>query len=149
MNVAAANALFDAAVAKLSPRLLAARGWVIHSATFPLLDISFTDPVRRALRLHVTCDDWNDMPPSVALLAPDGTPLTALPTLRPVPGGSIFNGSPHPRTQRPFVCSAGFREFHDHPSHRGDLWANYKMRDSFTLGSLLDKVWSAWAGVWP
>lgn len=134
-------------MAQLQPRVLTARGWVLHSTTFPLLDVAFCAPGRRELRLQLTCDDWHDSPPSAALLAPDGSALTALPTLRP--GNRIFNGSPHPRTRLPFVCMVGIREYHDHPSHRSDLWTHYKARDSYTLGNIVEKLWHGWARVWP
>ena len=147
MNSLGAKALFDAAVALLDPRVVAARGWVIHAKAFPTLDLSFRDPLRQELRLRADCDDWNDSPPSVGLLAPDGSYLTALPTLRP--GNSIFNGSAHPKTGRPFVCMIGIREYHEHPSHLNELWANYRARDSYTLGNIIEQLWNGWWRVWP
>jgi hypothetical protein len=147
VNSLGAKALFDAAVALLDPRVLAARGWIIHSKTFPVLDLSFRDPARQELRLRLECDDWSDSPPSVSLLSPDGSFLAALPTLRP--DNSIFNGSPHPRTGRPFVCMTGVREYHDYPSHQADLWANYRAGDNYTLGNIVEKLWNGWWRVWP
>ena len=147
MNSLGAKALFDAAIAQLDVRVLAARGWVIHSKTFPVLDISFRDPARQELRLRVECDDWNDSPPSVALLAPDGTLLTALPAQRP--GNTIFNPSAHDRTKRPFICMIGAREYHEHSSHTNDMWASYKAQDRYTLGNIIEQLWNGWLRFWP
>jgi len=147
VNSLGAKALFDVALALLDPRAVAARGWVIHAKSFPTLDMSFRDPARQELRLRLDCDNWNDSPPSVSLLAPDGSYLTALPTLRP--GSPIFNGSAHPRTGRPFVCMIGIREYHEHPSHLNELWANYKTRDNYTLGNIIEQLWNGWWRVWP
>jgi hypothetical protein len=147
VNSLGAKALFDAAIAQLDERVLAARGWVIHSKTFPVLDISFRDPARQELRLRLECDNWNDSPPSVALLAPDGTYLAAVPTLRP--GNNIFNPSAHDRTKRPFVCMIGVREYHEHGSHLNDLWSNYKSQDNYTLGNIIEQLWNGWLRVWP
>jgi Predicted metal binding domain len=149
VNALAAKALFEDAVAGLSIRVLQARGWVIHSRTWPTLDISFRSPQRQELRLRLACDDWNDSPPSVDLLTPDGQFLTTIPNQRPGPTSSIFNGSAHPRTMRPFVCMIGVREYHDHPSHLTDHWANYKPLDAYTLGSIVTQLWHGWERFWP
>lgn len=147
MNPHAAKALFDAALAQLGSRVLTSRGWVIHSQTFPVLDLSFRDLARQELRLRLGCDDWNDSPPAVTLLCPDGSLLTRLPQQRP--GQSIFNGSAHPNTGRPFVCMAGVLEYHQHTSHLNDLWTNYKTRDSYTLANIVDQLWRGWQRYWP
>lgn len=147
MNSLGAKALFDASIGLLDVRVLAARGWVVHSKLFPELDISFRDPSRQELRLKFRCDDWNDSPPSVALLTPDAAYLSAVPTMRS--GNNIFNGGPHDHTRRPFICMIGVREYHTHPSHVGDLWSNYKALDSYTLGNIIEQIWNGWLRVWP
>jgi len=147
MNPLGAKALFDAAVANLDDRVLASRGWVIHGRTFPYLDVAFRNPERSELRVRLGCDDWNDTPPSVALLGPDGSILTALPAMRP--GSTIFNVGPHGRTGRPFVCMVGAREYHEHEGHLGDLWSNYKARDGYTLGNIVERLWRGWWMFWP
>jgi Predicted metal binding domain len=147
VNGLGAKALFDASVAMLDPRVITSRGWVIHDRTFPTLDLSFRDSARQELRLRVACDDWNDSPPSVGLLAPDGNLLTAVPPQRP--GSTIFNGSAHPSTGRPFVCMIGVREYHQHSSHTSDVWSNYKTRDSYTLGNVVEQLWRGWWRFWP
>ena len=146
MNSLGARALFDEAVGLLDERLLEARGWVVHSRDFPLLDISFRDPERKELRLKITCDDWNDTPPSVTLCALDGTELAALPSQRP--GSTIF-ASPHQHRGGPFICMIGSREYHTHGSHVGDHWNNYRAHSDYRLGALLDQFWRGWRSFWP
>jgi putative metal binding uncharacterized protein len=147
VNATAAKALFDDAVSKFDERLLASREWVVHSRQFPVLDLSFRSSARQELRLRLTCDDWNDTPPSVALQVPDGGALATLPTLRQ--GSSFFNAGPHPSAGRPFVCTPGVREYHVHPSHVTDHWSNYKTLESFTLGGIVTQIWRGWEKLWP
>jgi len=147
VNSQAAKALFDASLAPLDSRVLVGRGWVIHERTFPLLEMSFRDPGRQELRLRLGCDDWNDTPPSVTLLAPGGSVLTRLPEQRS--GPTIFNSGPHPRTGRPFVCMVGVHEYHEHSSHVGDFWSNYKALDNYTLGNIVEQLWHGWRRFWP
>jgi hypothetical protein len=146
MNAIAAKALFDDGVSRIDERVSTAHGWIIHERTFPTLDISFRATDRQELRLRLNFEDWNDTPPSVTLLSSDGTPLTTLPGQR---GGSIFNASAHPTMGRPFVCMAGIREYHTHPSHVGELWPNHKGQDSFSLGGIVTKLWHGWRRTWP
>ena len=147
MNAIGAKAIFDAAMEHFSPRILASRGWVVHSCEFPTLDLSFREPVRQELRLRLTFDDWNDSPPSVDLLMPDGSFWTNLPPMNA--GANIFNTSGHPRTGRPFVCMAGTREYHEHPSHLNDLWSSYKASDGYKLGNIVERLWNGWRRFWP
>lgn len=140
MHPAAAKALFDAEMATLSDALAQRRHWLFHARAFPLLDCSFTAAARTTLRLRMTCDDWNDTPPSIALCAADGALLT---NLLPNPTG-VFNQGPHPQSGRPFVCMRGAREYHTHPSHVGDAWASLKDSSSYTLGGILTQLWNAW-----
>ena len=140
MHPAAAQALFESQVAHLTPALALRRGWVFHVVAWPVIDCSFTAPKRTTLRVGLHCDDWNDQPPSIELLNADGSHLTrnlAIPT-------NVFNMSAHPATARPFVCMAGSREYHTHPSHITDHWAGYKDRASHDLGGILTQLWHAW-----
>src|SRR5437773_775630 len=98
MHPSASRALFDADVKMLSPELARRRGWLLHSLAHPVVDCSFIAPERTTLRVRLTCDDWNDLPPSITLHAADGSPLTTLPAN---PTG-VFNPGAHPVTQRPF-----------------------------------------------
>lgn len=140
MHPTAVQALFEAEMATLSDQLAERRRWLFHARAFPVLDSSFTALGRTTLRLRLTCDDWNDTPPSILLCAADGTPLT---TLLPNPTG-VFNQGPHPQTGRPFVCMRGAREYHTHPSHVGDSWTNLKDSSNYTLGGILTQLWHAW-----
>src|SRR6185312_6095163 len=120
-------------VAKLTPALAQRRGWVFHNLAWHVIDCSFTAPRRTTLRLQLHCDDWNDQPPSIGLLNADCSNLTrslANPT-------NVFNMNAHPATGRSFVCMAGSREYHTHPSHVTDHWAGYKDRASHDLGGIL------------
>lgn len=140
MHPAAAQALFESQVATLTPALAQRRGWMLHEVAWPVIDCSFTAPRRTILRVRLRCDDWNDQPPSIDLLNTDGTYLTrnmANPT-------NVFNQSAHHTTGRPFVCMAGSREYHTHPSHLTELWGGYKDRASHDLGGLVTQLWHAW-----
>lgn len=140
MHLAAAQALFESQVANLTPALTQRRGWVLHEVAWPVIDCSFTAPKRTTLRVRLHCDDWNDQPPSIDLLNADGSYLTrnlANPT-------RVFNMSTHHTTGRPFVCMAGSREYHTHPSHVTDHWAGFKDRASHDLGGILTQLWHAW-----
>jgi hypothetical protein len=140
MHPAASKARFEEEVANFSSSLAARRGWTFHSLDYPLIDCSFAMNARTPIRLRLTCDDWNDRPPSITLHVIDGTLITAAPTN---PSG-IFHPSPHPVTSRYFVCMRGTREYHTHPSHVGDSWDALKNGSSFTLGGILTQVWSGW-----
>src|SRR5689334_22906599 len=118
MHPAASKALFDAEAKHLSPALCERRGWVMHTLEYPLINVSYTAPNRTPLRLSFTCDNWNDLPPSIRLESPDGTPLTQI---APNPTG-VFHAGPHNVTNLPFVCMRGSREYHTHPSHVADSW---------------------------
>jgi hypothetical protein len=146
VNSRGAKALFEEALAPFDERLLAARGWTIHERTFPILDISFRAQERKELRLRLACDDWNDEPPAVALLAPDGKPLAVLPPPRP---NSIFNAGPHSQKGGPFICVIGTREYHTHGNHVSDHWSNYRAHQDYTLGGLIDQFWRGWRSFWP
>jgi hypothetical protein len=140
MHPAAAKALFEEEAQHLSAALAARRGWTLHAVAYPLIDCSFSTPGRTTLRLQLACDDWNDLPPSITLLAADGSPLTALPHN---PTG-VFNGGPHPVANRPFVCMRGAREYHTHPSHVADPWESLKNLSNYSLGGILTQLWHAW-----
>lgn len=140
MHPAAAKALFDADVATLSPALAKRRAWTIHSLEFPLVDCSFTATNRTPLRLKLTCDDWNELPPEISLHNADGT-LLITPLQNPT---SIFHPSPHPVTNRLFICMKGTREYHTHPSHVSDPWENLRGHSSYSIGGIITQIWNGW-----
>ncbi len=139
MHRAAAKALFDQQVG-FSPILLVERGWEILGRDFPVLDLVFTASDRVPLRLQLGCGDWNELPPSIALIDRSGNHLAAIPR---DPGG-VFNPSQHHATGRPFICMRGSLEYHTHPSHVSDRWDQLKGQSSYDLGGIVTQVWNAW-----
>ena len=140
VHPAASKALFEEELAALPGRLLQQRGWILHSASYPTVDCSFTAPGRKTLRLRLTLDDWNDLPPSILLLDSDGVPLSRGPS---DPKG-VFNNSSHPTTGRPFICMRGSREYHTHSSHTSDHWGPLRTHASYTLFNIVGQIWNAW-----
>jgi hypothetical protein len=136
----AAKALFDEEVATLTPQLAQRRQWVFHGLDFPVIDCSFQSTGRTTLRIRMTCEDWNDLPPAINLHAADGSLLTA-PLSNP---SNVFHPGPHPATQKLFICMRGSREYHTHPSHVSDPWDALKGKSSYTLGGILTQIWNAW-----
>jgi hypothetical protein len=140
VNSALSTVLFDEEVKYLQGELLQIRGWRVFERAFPVLDVGFERVGRQGLRARLRCDNWNDLPPAVTLHDISGALLTTLPT---GPTG-VFNSSRHDVTQIPFICMAGSREYHTHPSHIADSWDNYKNRPGYQLCGILEQIWSAW-----
>jgi hypothetical protein len=142
MNEAIAKELFDQDAGKIPDKLMAVRNWKLYSREFPVLDIGFQAGGRSEMRVRLTVKNWNDSPPSVALLDSEGNFLNA--AQLPKNPGTVFNGGAHPSTGHPFVCMAGTLEYHTHGSHIQDVWDNYKRRDSHTLGGIVTQIWNSW-----
>jgi len=141
MHLALSRNLFEEQINLWPPDLAESRGWVIHAVSYPTVDISFTAIDRTTLRLSCDFSDWDELPPSIDLLNAEGVLLAKLP--QKLPG--VFNGGAHPRTGRPFVCMAGSREFHTHPSHRNETWDQCRDQPGFEdIGAILTKLWHAW-----
>jgi hypothetical protein len=140
MHEAVSRHLFAEGVKGLGPELCAARGWALHVAEFPILELGFSATGRQSIRMRATCNDWNGLPPSVEWLDNEGKALTAIPQ----GSGGQLNNSAHPVTGRPFVCMAGVREYHTHSSHVGDSWENYRERSGYDLGGVLTQLWRVW-----
>lgn len=136
MHPAASKAKFDAEVALLTPDYLRVKRWILWSAAYPVLDL--TIEAKRPLRLRVDCDNWNEVPPSVALLSPAGTFLTEA-EVQPL-AGSIFNQSAHEQTGRPFICMRGVREYHTHSSHRSEVWDSYRGEDGMNILGIITQI---------
>ena len=136
MHEQLAKANFDRDVKVLSPHFLTSQKWLLHSADFPIVDVTFLGV--KPLRVRLQCDQWPELPPAAELLTADGTkPAQGLP-------GGIFHPDMHPQTQRPFVCMRGFREYHTHSSHLNDHWATYRTEDGMNLPGLLAQLSRAW-----
>lgn len=140
MHRLAAKALFDSDLVAVTASLAEIRHWIIHKLEFPLLDCEFKHADKPHLRLRFHCDDWNTLPPSIEVLAPDGEPLTVAPGRRT----SVFNHSAHPDTGKPFICMRGSREYHTHPSHKNDPWEALRNQSRYSLGGILTQIWNAW-----
>lgn len=136
MHELLAKANFDRDVKLLSPHFLAAQNWLLHSADFPIIDVTFLGG--KPLRVKLQCDQWPELPPAAELLAPDG-----IAPARGLPGG-VFHPDAHAQTQKPFVCMRGFREYHTHPSHLNDHWATYRAEDGMNLPGLLAQLSRSW-----
>jgi hypothetical protein len=140
MHEALSRQLFDSAIENLTPELCASLGWRLIEHEYPVLDVEFAAANRVPIRVRLTCDAWNSLPPAVSFHSSDGTLLTQL----PISPENQFNNSAHPSTGRPFLCMIGAREYHQHSSHITDLWDNYRDRPGYDLGGILAQIHSAW-----
>lgn len=121
--------LFEEDVAVLSDKVAESMDVVVNAREFPVLDVTINH--RRPLRLHFHCDNWNDLPPSIQLLNPDGSPLSGV-----MPGG-IF----HPNR---FICMRGVREYLTLGNHKEDAWENYKNQEGMTIVGIFQQIKNAW-----
>jgi hypothetical protein len=128
---------FDQDAAILTPLFLRSRNWSINELQFPIMDVTFKGS--KPVRMRLTCDNWNELPPAEKILLTDGTPWAG-PTTNP----SIFNLGPHSQQGGSFVCMPGFRGYHTHGSHVSDAWSNYRGKDGNNLPGLLDQLSRAW-----
>jgi hypothetical protein len=128
--------LFDRDVSSLTENFASSLGLTINERSWPILDVTVQHALPIRFRFDATA--WDDVPPSISLLNPDGTPFSGK-----VPGGQ-FNPGPHPSTGRPFVCMRGAKEYHSHPSHIGDVWENYRGHDGMNLLGILMQITAAW-----
>jgi hypothetical protein len=134
------RAAFERDVGRLDRRTAGKFGWKVVTAEFPILDVIFEHASAAPLRLRLTCDDWDELPPSIAILDATGNHLAS-----PPPNvGSVFHPGPHRHTGRPFVCMRGAREFHTHESHETDHWSNYRGKSGMDLLGILSQLWRAW-----
>jgi hypothetical protein len=136
VHPALAKKRFDEDVRNLNPELASRLGLTIHSAEYPVWDVTVEHI--RPVRLIFTAPDWNETPPSIAICKPDGEPMTD-----GIPGG-LFNATAHDRTGRPFVCMAGSLEFHTHSSHVNETWEGFKGKPGKTLTGILLQLASGW-----
>lgn len=134
-------ALFEEQTRGFTPKLANSRNWIFHEISFPIIDCQFTGDGMHGLRIKMDCSDWDERPPSIELLTPEGS---ALPTNEVPAGTGVYNQSPHKSTQKPFVCMRGSFEYHTHPSHINDPWSQFRGSSAYTLGEILSQLWNAW-----
>lgn len=137
MHEALAKANFERDARFLTPRFLEASGWALHQSSFPVLEATF-NKASRPLRIRLMCNDWDELPPSIELLNPDGSHMMA-----GIPGGA-FHPGPHRDTGRPFICMRGAREYHTHESHQNDLWGTYRPLSGMNLPGIMTQLDNAW-----
>lgn len=143
MLEALSRAAFDRDVGRLTDRTAAKYGWKVITAIYPVFDVLFEHASATPFRVRLTCDNWDDQPPSIELLDGSGAYLSAVPPH----GGQVFNPGPHRHTGRPFVCMRGAREYHTHESHVSDYWTNYRGQEGNDLLGLVAQLWRAWKRV--
>lgn len=131
---------FERDTKALTPAFCERSGWTLLTCAFPALDVIVS--ARRDLRMKFGCDEWDELPPSVELLTPEGKPMQGLP-------GGVFNGGGHPATGKGFVCMRGVREYHTHPSHVTETWEGYRGQDGMNLIGLLLQLSVAWRKAYP
>jgi hypothetical protein len=122
-------------------RLLILRSWKIILQEYPILMVEFSQSNKRSIRVRMNCTDWDELPPSIEILDVESVLLDANRFPR---GNNVFNQSLHPITNKPFICSPGSLEYHQHTSHITDLWENYKSKSEYDLGGILTQIWNAW-----
>jgi hypothetical protein len=117
---------------------VAGMNWEVARAEHPVFSVVFAHPkTGRRVEFRFTCDDWDDLPPSLSLFDPDtGDELGW--DRWPQQGWSA--GPTHPTTGKPFLCLPGIREYHTHTSHLNDPWSGYRNRDSYKLRFLVHRV---------
>ena len=136
MHEVLARTNFERDVADLGAVAANSYQLTVNGRVYPILDVTICHS--RPLRLRLRADDWDDQPPSIELLNPDGSAMTdRLP-------GSIFHPGPHPATGRPFICMRGSREFHTHPSHLNESWAQYRGQDGMGLIGIVMQIATTW-----
>ena len=136
MHEALARANFERDAAALTDQTAALQRLVVHQRAFPFVDVTIIHS--KGIRVCLKADDWDDLPPSIAILNPDGSPWTTA-----LPGG-VFNGGPHSLSGRPFICMRGSREYHTHSGHVNDVWQNYRGQDGMGLIGILMQLSSVW-----
>lgn len=143
MHPELAKACFEADLAALPAELAEMRGWQLLERTYPILDIAFTAVQGSYLRLRMNCENWNEQPPSIALLDRSGQPITST----VASSTNIFHQGPHTNTGRPFVCMPGVLEYHTHSSHLTDHWEPRRNLPGFRLLEIVTQIWNGWSKV--
>ena len=117
---------------------VSAKGWKVVESTYPTLAVVFRHSrSTREIEFRFTCEDWDELPPSLSLHHPDSG--EALRWEEWPQGGWVVHNS-HPSTGRPFLCLPGIREYHTHTSHLRDSWEGYRLRGTYRLRDIMDRV---------
>jgi hypothetical protein len=142
VHEALARANFERDVAALPAATADRLGLTVHSRVFPILDVTIkhTTPIR--LRFHG--DSFDELPPSIDILKPDGSAWTG-----PWAGDGTFNGGAHSVKGGPFICMRGSREYHTHGGHTNDAWDNYRKQDGMGIVGILMQLVRVWRRVAP
>ncbi len=142
MNQQLSKSLFDDQTKFCADeRLLNTRSWKTIKCEHPILIVEFTDPHKRSIRVKLDCSEWDDLPPSIEILDNEGISLNHEQFPK---GQGVFNSSLHPKTRKPFICTPGSLEYHEHTSHISDIWENYKSKPGYNLGGILTQLWNSW-----
>ncbi|UVO28163.1 putative metal-binding protein [Bradyrhizobium arachidis] len=142
MHEALARANFEQDVAALSDAAASRLGLVVHSRTFPIFDVTIEH--KPAVRLRFHGEDFDERPPGIDILKPDGSNWAG-----PMPPGGVFNGGPHSVKGGPFICMRGSREYHTHSSHVNDNWANYRKQEGMGIVGILLQLNGVWRKGFP
>lgn len=78
----------------------------------------------RRLKLRMNLEGFDLIPPTAELLDDAGQPLPASDWPHQWRAGGIIDS--HRDYKRPFFCRPGLREFHSHPQHEDQPWAQYR-----------------------
>ena len=115
-----------------------ARGWRVLVATYPTFSVVLRHPAsHREIEFRFTCNDWDEQPPSLTLHhSEDGRELTW--DEWPIGGWDVH--ASHTSTGRPFLCLPGIREYHTHTSHLNERWDGYRLRGTYRLLNIVDRV---------
>ena len=141
MDTAVSLRKFEAEVRSLNAKAAdyaAAKGWTIAMATYPTLSVVLRHSVsNREIEFRLACDDWDEQPPSLSLHYPvDGKELS----WEDWPRGGWDVHESHTSTGKPFLCLQGIREYHTHSSHLSDRWDGYRLRGTYGLLGIVDRV---------
>jgi len=116
-----------------------ANGWEIVELEYPVLSLLFTSVTsKRQLGFRFQCDQWDELPPSLTLFDPSSPDQELGWDKWPHTGWHA--GPLHPNYPKAFLCLPGIREYHTHPSHLTDYWANLRGKDSYALRYIVERV---------
>lgn len=118
---------------------VAHNGWRIGAYAYPILDVVFNHQrTSRDVGFRFHCEGWDEQPPSLVLFDPK-EPDKVL-TWDQWPKGG-WNAGVHPRTNGPFLCLPGIREYHTHDSHLDHKWEALRPLHTYGLRYILERVY--------